>query len=154
MTFVAYRSGFGRIKYRSCRVLVNAQAQLIRPAVVAHNVEVLLRLGLLRKIDIGIEDALLAGVRTLDELIAHRRVNHAESATAAGRARRVPKVRNLAFLLALLADHLRADHHEAGPLEGDDLRESHAHDIRDVSGPVRLLGAILGGRVRPEDRPA
>lgn len=154
MISTAHRSRLSRIKYRSCRVLVNAQTQLIRPAVVAHNVEVLLRLGLQRKINIGVEDALLAGVRTLNELIAHRRVNHAESATAARRVVRVSKVLNPALLLALLADHLRADHHEAGPLEGDDLRESHAHHVRDVAGPVRLLGAVLGGRVRPEDGPA
>lgn len=120
----------------------------------AHNVKVLLRLGLLRKIDISVEDALLAGGRTLDELIAHRRVDHAESATAARRAVRVPKVLDPAFLLALLADYLRADHHEAGPLEGDDLRESHAHHVRDVARPVRLFGAVLVGRVRPDDWPA
>lgn len=154
MISTTHRSRVGRVKHRSCRVLVDAQTQLIRSAVVAHNVEVLLRLGLHREIDIGVEDALLARGRTLDELITHRGVDHAESASAARRAVRVAKVLDPASLLALLADHLRADHHEAGPFEGDDLRESHAHHIRDVAGPVRLLGTILGSRVRPEDGPA
>lgn len=149
-----HRLRVGRIKNRSCRVLVDAQTQLIGSAVVPDNVEVLLRLGLHREIDIGVEDALLARGRTLDELIAHRGVDHAKSASAARRAVRVAKVLDPAFLLALLADHLRADHHEAGPLEGDDLREPHAHYVRDVARPVRLLGAILGGRVRPENGPA
>lgn len=154
MISVAYRSRLGRIKDRSCRVFVNTQAQLIRSAVMAHDVEVLLRLGLLRQIDIGVEDALLSRRRALHELVAHRGVDHAEPAAAARRARRVPKLVNLALLLALLADHLRADHNETGPLKGDNLREAHAHQVRDVTGPVRLLGAVLVGRVRPDDGPA
>lgn len=120
----------------------------------SNDVQILLRLGLQREVDVGVEDAFLAGVRTLNELFTHRGVNHAESAAASRSARRILKVLDLALLLALLADNLRTHHHEAGPLEGDDLRKAHAHHVRDMSRPVRIMRAGLVGRVRPEDGPA
>lgn len=120
----------------------------------SDDVQILLGLGLQREVDVGVEDALLAGVRTLDELFTHRGVDHAESTAASRSARRVLKVVDLALLLALLANNLRADHHEASPLEGDDLRKTHAHHVCDVSRPIRVLSAGLVGRVRPKDGPA
>lgn len=136
------------------RVLVHPQTQLVRTAVVSDNIEVLLRLGLLREVDISIQDALLPRRRALHQLLAKGRVNHAEAAARADRVCRVPKLVDPAPLLGLLADDLRADHNEARALERHHLREAHAHLVRDVVRPVGLPDAVLVRRVRPEDGPA
>lgn len=106
------------------RVLVDAQAELVRTAVVADDVEVLLGQALQGEVNLGNENALLAGGKPLDELLAPRVVDHAEAAVGGRVIGGVLELVNLAALQPFLSDDLRGDGDEAGALEGQDLGEA------------------------------
>lgn len=139
---------------RSGGVFVDPQTQLVRATVVADNVQVLLRLGLLSKIDLGVEDALLIGRQTRGELLAPGRVDHAEAAAVRGVVVGISKVVDVAARSRLVLADLRADHDEAGALERDDLGEAQGHLVGDVAGPVGVRVAVLVVGLGPDERPA
>lgn len=124
-------------------MFVDAKAQLVGSRVVADNVQVLLRLVLLLKVDISVKNTLLVRSKGLDKLLSERREDHTE---ATARLLSIVVALNVRLLMVLLSHDLTCQKNEAGSLHGDDVREGLAAFGSDM---VRPLGDVLGEDRRP-----
>lgn len=124
-------------------MFVYAKAQLVGSRVVADNVQVLLRLVLLLKVDISVKNTLLVRSKGLDKLLSERREDHTE---AAARLLSIVVALNVRLLMVLLSHDLTCQKNEAGSLHGDDVREGLAAFGSDMVWP---LGDVLGEDRRP-----
>lgn len=124
-------------------MFVDAKAQLVGSRVVSDNVQVLLRLVLLLKVDISVKNTLLVRSEGLDKLLSERREDHTE---AAARLLSIVVALNVRLLMVLLSHDLTCQKNEAGSLHGDDVREGLAAFGSDMVWP---LGDVLGEDRRP-----
>lgn len=135
-------------------ILVNAKTELIRATVVSDNIQVLLRFGLLGKINLGVQNPFFVRGETRRQLLAPGRVNHAKPTSVGGMIVGIPELINAASLLRFLGADLRANHHEAGALERHDLGETQAHLVGDVARPVVVKVSIRVTGLGSDQRPA
>lgn len=108
---------------------VDFQTKKVRSGVVANDIQVLFRAPLLPKIQVSVEDHLLARVWGIDERLARGSVNHRESATWS--LDEAPFI-NFVFYDVLLREYLRADRGEASTLHRHCLSQAATHCARYV----------------------
>jgi hypothetical protein len=125
-------------KDRLSSMAVNAKAQLIRSRVMANDIQVLLRLVLLLKVNISIKNAFLMWIERLHKLLSERREDHTEATT---RLLGIVIAFNVGLLMVLLSHDLACKKNKARSFHGDDVRESLAAFGCDMVGP---LGDVLG----------
>lgn len=99
-------------------VLCDTETEQVRPGVVANGVQVVLGEVAVIQVDIGVQDALLARVEGLYQLLSVRSEDHTE--TAAG-STCIIVVLQETFLPVLLRQDLRRRHDEASTFHGHDL---------------------------------
>lgn len=102
-------------------VFGDAETEKIRSRIVTDSIQVVLGQGSRAYVDIGIQDALLAGVEGFNQLLTVRTEDHTE-ATARGTG--VGVVLQETFLPVLLGKDLGGGHDEASAFHGHDLREA------------------------------
>jgi hypothetical protein len=124
-------------------MLVDAKAQLVGSRVMADNVQVLLRLVLLLKVDISVKNTLLIRSKRFDKFLSERREDHTE---ATARLLGIVIAIDVRLLMVLLSHNLTCQENEAGSFHGDDVREGLATFGSDVVWP---LGDVLGEDRRP-----
>lgn len=127
-------------------VFGDSETEKIRSRVVTDSIQVVLGEGSRTQVDIGIQDALLAGVEGFNQLLTIRTEDHAE-ATAWGTG--IGVVLQETFLPVLLGQDLGGGHDEASAFHSHDLREAITRVGRDVPLPRAAVSRHV-----PDERPA